>query len=72
MKDTDFTYDGKVCGRRICVKPPIGLEPRMYIVEKRIVNIIEAMDRYIQADKEIPMEWIQEYNELTKWHNKNK
>lgn len=45
-------------------KPPIGLMPHKFWVEERIQNILDAIDRYIQADMKIPIEWIEEYNKL--------
>lgn len=45
-------------------KPPLGLTPRFIIEEKRIFEIVEAISRYINVEKEIPIEWIEEYNEL--------
>jgi uncharacterized FlaG/YvyC family protein len=45
-------------------KPPIGLKPRFIHNEQRIHEIVEAMNRYIQVNKQIPIEWIDEYNEL--------
>ena len=45
-------------------KPPIGLIPEYLWKEKRLFDIIEAINRYIEAKKEIPIEWIEEYNKL--------
>lgn len=47
--------------------PPIGLRPRWFIVERRILEIKEAMNRYINADKALPLEWIEELHELLVW-----
>lgn len=47
-------------------KPPLGIEPHKFWVETRINDIINAMDRYIQSDCTIPIEWVNEYNTLTK------
>lgn len=32
--------------------------------EKRLFDIIEAMNRYIEAKKEMSIEWVEEYNKL--------
>ena len=45
-------------------KPPIGLIPKRFHTSKRIVEITNAMIRYAEAEKEIPSEWFQEYNDL--------
>lgn len=45
-------------------KPPLGLVPRWVINEKRIVSIVDAMNRYIQAGYKIPISWVREYNDL--------
>jgi len=47
-------------------KPPLGLQPHKYWVEERITNILQAVNRYIEDDREIPTEWIEEYNQLIK------
>ncbi|MDD4775886.1 MAG: hypothetical protein PHG75_05205 [Syntrophomonas sp.] len=44
--------------------PPLGLAPKWVWQGKRITEIIEAMNRYITADLEIPIRWVEEYNEL--------
>lgn len=57
-------------------KPPIGLEPewswRMRTIRKRIIDIISARDRYIEAGIEYPNEWDKEenklLNELSSWY----
>lgn len=45
-------------------KPPLGLRPRKYfeleVKQNRINEIIDAMSRYSQANKPIPIEWIDE------------
>jgi len=44
--------------------PPLGLAPKWVWQTNRITQIIEAMNRYITADLEIPIRWVEEYNEL--------
>lgn len=47
-------------------KPPLGLRPRIFWLHERRDEILQAIDRYMDAGKEIPVEWVQEYNDLTK------
>jgi hypothetical protein len=57
------------CGRigfiRIgTVKSPLGLKPKYIADEERKKDIISATQRYLEAGKKIPIEWIEEYNEI--------
>ena len=45
-------------------KPPIGLVPRHIDREGRKIEILAAMKRYFEAGMEIPLVWVDEYNEL--------
>lgn len=45
-------------------KEPIGLKPRYLHDEFRLVAIQEAVERYAQARKPVPQEWIDEWVEL--------
>jgi hypothetical protein len=47
-------------------KPPLGLIPKNFHNEKRLNEVREAIIRYCNAELKIPLEWIQEYNELIK------
>jgi hypothetical protein len=47
-------------------RPPLGLIPRFVFESQRVNMIIEAIYRYIEAESPIPIEWIEEYNELIK------
>lgn len=54
-------------------KPPLGLKPRHLCDEEREKDIKEAIIRYCEADKEIPIEWLEEYNEiLRRLNNRSK
>ncbi|AAK79868.1 hypothetical protein BJV85_002090 [Clostridium acetobutylicum] len=63
-------YNGKISilekhtPKNVYRRPPTGLEPHTIWVGKRIQDIKEAMDRYTEANKSIPIEWVNEYNEL--------
>jgi len=46
-------------------KPPLGLIPKKIKDEERLLDICEAIARYISVNKKIPPEWLKEYNELT-------
>lgn len=48
----------------VIVKPPLGLMPRFIHDEKRMHEILDACNRFIQASRPVPIEWIEELNEL--------
>lgn len=52
-------------------KPPLGLKPKRIYDRIRAVDILEAMSRYIYADKLIPKEWFYELMDLYMEKNKN-
>lgn len=45
-------------------KPPIGIEPRNIWEKKRIKELKLAIKRYVDADLEVPIEWVTELNEF--------
>lgn len=45
-------------------KPPLGLMPEWVWIEKRINEIDEAVKRYLEAGKEIPVSWVSELYRL--------
>ena len=45
-------------------KPPLGLMPKSIHQTKRFHEICAAIVRYYDSGKELPIEWIEEYNEL--------
>jgi hypothetical protein len=47
-------------------KPPLGIMPRYIHDEQRLNDLCLAINRYITGNKAIPIEWIEEYNELVK------
>ena len=49
-----------------CIKPPLGIEPRFILRDKRIKEIREAINRYTESNVQIPIAWIEEYNQLIK------
>lgn len=46
------------------VKPPIGLKPRKIHEQERGLEIVWAMQRYIDAGVEIPGEWLDELRQI--------
>ena len=48
------------------VKPPVGLRPKYISDAYRLDEVRAAINRYFIAELAIPVEWILEYNELTK------
>ena len=46
--------------------PPIGLRPRQIVDAHRLEEIFDALRRYYLDHKAIPIEWIEEFNEITK------
>lgn len=56
-------------------RPPLGIIPQFIHEEKRIKELSSAISRRLCDGKfvpsnEIPIEWIEEFNELVKKHNK--
>lgn len=47
-------------------KPPLGLKPEWMHDENRTVEISVAITLYLGEGKEIPTEWVKEYNKLAK------
>jgi hypothetical protein len=46
------------------VRPPLGLVPKWVRQKERYYEVCGAIARYYDAGKKIPIEWIEEYNEL--------
>tara|TARA_R110002072_G_scaffold297806_1_gene470921 strand:- start:71 stop:253 length:183 start_codon:yes stop_codon:yes gene_type:complete len=44
--------------------PPIGLKPKFVNRLERLQEVRGAIVRYYDASMKIPIEWIEEYNEL--------
>jgi len=45
-------------------KPPIGIIPKGIHDRSRAVDIINAVQRYVQAGKSVPIAWIEELKVL--------
>jgi len=46
------------------VKPPLGIIPKKIWKEQRLGDLRDAVERYLEANQRVPIEWIKEYNEL--------
>ena len=46
------------------VKLPLGIIPKKIWKEQRLGELRGAIDRYLEANQRVPIEWIEEYNEL--------
>ena len=57
-QDGSYTYD------KFPEKPPVGLTPKQIYFDKRLEDVVEAINRYIFARKKVPVDWINEYNDL--------
>lgn len=53
-------------------KPPLGLMPENIWIQMRIEEIKQAIERYINANIEVPIHWISEYNKLLAFKNLSK
>lgn len=47
-------------------KPPVGLMPRKIWLETRFKEILDAIKRYSDVNKQVPMEWLNELTEINK------
>jgi hypothetical protein len=48
------------------VKPPVGLRPKYISDAERLEEVKAAIVRYFNAELEIPILWVEEYNNLIK------
>ena len=52
-------------------RPPLGLVPKYIHESKRHNEVCEAITRYYQEGLEIPIEWIEEYNQYIRSKNQS-
>lgn len=45
-------------------KPPLGLEPRWVHDSRRVKAILDAIERYTDANMSIPKKWVEELKDL--------
>jgi hypothetical protein len=50
--------------------PPLGLRSRLIVVEQRFAEIDDAIKRYLSAYMPIPVEWIEERNDIIEYLRK--
>ena len=57
--------------KREYIKPPLGLRPRFIVLEQRLQEIREAIERCMKYNQDeaydmfpIPYEWVEEYDEI--------
>lgn len=60
----------KYIGSAKHTKPPLGLVPRFIRDESRVSEILEAIGRYNEAGKPVPVEWLDELNEKIRKENR--
>ena len=76
LSDLDLCIDiedAEVVNEEVKTKPPLGIEPRNIWVESRIVNLAEAICRYVGAgnvDNPVVLEWAEDIVDLIKAHEK--
>jgi len=58
------TKKDSVTEKKYMGKPPLGLKPRSIHEKERITEILEAMKRYNDVGKSIPLEWANELCDL--------
>lgn len=46
------------------VELPLGIIPKNIWKKQRLGELRGAVERYLEANQRIPIEWIEEYNEL--------
>ena len=46
-------------------RPPLGVKPKWLHDEERREELKFAIERHLAESEEIPVEWVEEYNELT-------
>ena len=70
-QQTPPSPDGRDCAGESSVQPtapnPIGLRPRWVSAEHRLREITAAMQRYYDANKQPPFEWLEEMSEIIEW-----
>lgn len=62
----EIFVNGEAVNIKAIEKPPIGLRPKYIADEQRHNEVKEAIHRYINNNRPIPAEWIEEYNSFLK------
>ena len=66
---TKFLNDKRMINKQ--TKPPLGLMPHSVFLLRRLEEIFQAIERYYEANMQIPIEWIEEYNLLIEMYENN-
>lgn len=61
--DISFRDNNPVKRQRKKKKPPIGLMPKALHEQQRVDNLKTVINRYLEVEEPVPVEWIVEYNE---------
>jgi hypothetical protein len=49
-------------------KPPLGIMPRKIWDDRRYFDLVDAINRYVEAKIDPPQEWLDEFSEIL-WRN---
>ena len=60
----EFKEAGDILNETFANKPPVGAMPKWLHEESRREALCAAIIRYAKADKAIPAEWTEEFNDL--------
>jgi hypothetical protein len=55
----------------LTMKSPLGIIPKKFWLENRFCDICEAIYKRYDSGLKIPIEWVEEYNELIDVINKD-
>ena len=69
-EETFVRHDGEVSIWEKWEKPPLGIMPDWLWISQRRSDLKEAIVRYLDADKTIPAEWVEEHKRHCEWLNK--
>ena len=64
INDVNGNVDKVIAAMAKLKEPPIGIIPKYIHNEKRLDDLRAAIARYFEAGLKIPVEWIEEYNDL--------
>lgn len=63
-QELDKAMDELTSTNTFVKKPPLGIMPKRFHDEKRLGALSAAIERYVDAKCQVPLEWIIEYNQL--------
>lgn len=59
------------CCKSLKILHPIGIMPEKIWIEHRVMDISDAVVRYLNVNKKVPEEWYEERNRHINWLNQN-